>query len=493
MQRKPKVLFVYPNFHRYFVTFLPFFEPFVAIVLCSMIEDIAQVKIFDRRYETEKSFIKFLKEFAPDIIAFRIHTSGEIFTTKRLLEITKKIVPQATTIIGGQHPTLLPDDFNLPCVDLVCIGAGEETLREVVETKSKGLNFQEVKGLAIRKNGELFFTEERPIKSGTFTWPKLNRDLAKKYRKHFPWGITITSMGCPHRCNFCSLWVTARGTYRLRDTQGVVEDIASIPQSYIHIADDNTFHDPNHAMAIYEGLINKGVKKEFAAYARTDTIVNHRDIFKQWKAIGLKNLVVGFEAVNEEAMKDINKRNSLENNIKAIEILHELKINCFAHFIIFPRFTKKDFKEIANFIDRYKISQPYFVPLTPLAGTELFKEAKEKKELSVFHYGFYNLEYMVYKTALPKWRFYMEYILLWFKTISPLSYIKMRRRFSFLQYLYRVRIISVAFFPYLRNIIEQLMLENKVALSSKKEELFPSQIENYKFRFLETLASLKHE
>ena len=368
MRDKVKVLLIQPNFHKYYVPFLPNYEPLVMILLASLVEDIAEVKIFDRRFEKESALIRTLQEFKPDIVATRTHTSGEIFTAQRILELAKKTYPSTTTIVGGQHPTLLPDDLNNPYIDLICIGPGEETFREVVQAKAERSTFDRIKGLGIRKNSQLYFTEDRLRKSDTFSWPKLKRNLASQYKKHYLHGFTITSMGCPHRCNFCALWVAAQGTYQVRETQEVIDDIASITQPFVYIGDDNTFHDYDHAMQICTGLGKLNLKKKYGAYARTDTIVKHKKLFEEWRKIGLTTLVVGFEVVAEKALKDINKRNTLENNIKANEILNKLGIQNYAHFIVFPHFTPKDFNDIWNFIKKHKISF-YTFDLTPAEAT----------------------------------------------------------------------------------------------------------------------------
>ena len=487
MAKKIKVLLIQPNFHKYYVPFLPNYEPLVMILFASIIDDIAEPMIFDRRFEKESALIRTLRDFEPDIVATRTHTSGEIFTAKRIFEISKRIYPSATTIIGGQHPTLLPDDLNDPNIDLICIGAGEETFREVVLAKIAGSDFSNIKGLAIQKDKKLHFTEERAIHSGTFSWPRLRRDLAAKYKKHFMHGFTVTSMGCPHRCNFCALWVAARGTYRVRKTEEIVEDIASMPQSFIYIGDDNTFHDYKHAMAICEELKKRGVKKKYGAYARTDTIVAHRDLFEEWHKIGLTTLVVGMETVNEDALEDIDKQNTLENNIKANQILNEIGIQYYAHFIIFPHFRQTDFNDIWQFLKKHKISQPFFVPLTPLAGTPLFKEAKERNELSVFNYGFYNLEYMVYKTVLPKGLFYLEITKLWLKSISLLTFLTFRINFPLSAYIFRLRIILLALFPFIKHIIDQIREEKTVGYEDVENKLFPSQKKGYHFKYLGSL------
>ncbi len=484
MTTKPRVLIAYPNFHKYFVPFLPFFEPFVAILLGSLVESIAEVKIFDRRYETERAWIKTLKSFKPDLIACRIHTSGEIFTTTRMLTLAKEICPSTTTILGGQHPTLLPDDFNNPCFDLICIGPAEETFPEVVKAVAQGKNFESIKGLAIHTDKGFILTEERPIKSGVFSWPKLNRSLSDKYKKHFRISITVTTHGCPHRCSFCSLWFTARGTYRVREIEEVADDIASLPHQRVYIADDNTFHDYSHALKIAEALQQRGVKKKYAAYARTDTIAEHPEVFEKWKTLGLYALVVGLEVTNNEGLNQLNKKTSLENNIRAIEILNKLGIECYAHFIIFPHFTRKDFNDLWQFIKKYNIAYPYFIPLTPTPGTILFKEMKEKKELTIFNYGFYNLEYMVCKTALSKWRFYYEYLRLWVKSISPLTYLAMRRHISFAAYLWRLTIVLRATPLYIKNAIQQIREEKNNTYDKIKDTLPPSLREGYRFRFM---------
>lgn len=493
MPEKIRVLLIQPNFHKYYVPFLPNYEPLVMILLASIVEDIAEPVIFDRRFEGESALIKTLRDFKPDLVATRTHTSGEIFTAKRILELAKKVHPPTTTIVGGQHPTLLPDDLNDPCIDLICIGPGEKTFREVVQAKIDNSNFGNIKGLAIQKNGQLYYTGERPLESGAFSWPRLNRDLAARYRKHYLDGFTITSMGCPHRCNFCALWVAAQGTYRLRKPEEVIDDIASIPQSFVYIGDDNTFHNYKHAMSICEGLKKRGVKKKYGAYARTDTIVEHRKVFEEWYKIGLRTLVVGMEVVNEKGLEDINKRNTLENNIKANQILNEIGIQNYAHFIIFPKFTPRDFSDIWKFLKKHKISQPFFVPYTPLAGTPLFKEFKGKKELSIFNYGFYNLEYMVCKTTLPKWRWYFEYIKLWLKSISLLTFLTFRINFPLSAYIFRLKMLLRVLFPFTKNIIKQIIEEKTVKYEDIQDKLFPSQKENYQFRYLETIQKMKHE
>lgn len=487
VEKKIRVLLVKPNFHETFVSFLPFLDPLSLLVLAACVRDRAKVEIFDRRFEKEKTLIKRLKQFKPDIVGVRTHTSAEINNAKRVLKLAKEINPSCTTIVGGQHATLMPDDMLEPYIDLTCIGPGEETLRKVVQAKKKGTPYTNIPGLAVRDGNRLIFTEEVRMRSGRLAWPKIDRSLTRKYRKHFFYEFAMSSTGCPYRCKFCSLWVTAQGTYRLRRPEEFVGDIESIKGKDVWIGDDNTFHDIPRARKIYELIKTRGIKKRYIAYARVDTIVANRDVFEKWKEIGLDTLVVGMEAFRQGNLTDINKSSTVEIAVKAHKILQEIGIYNWAHFIIFPDFTKKDFQELWKFVDDLNIVFPVFIPLSPLPGTELFIEARDKNELSIYDYSYFNLEYMVYRTRLPKMEFYVRYMRLWFKATSPITLLKRNRhvKVPFLRALvYTCRILKI--FPRYLWIVKQQIEKEKIFDYKKAEPyLLPSLRKGYKFRWID--------
>ncbi|MZP29995.1 radical SAM protein [Heliobacterium undosum] len=423
---KLKFLFVQPEWDRRYVAAFPTYEPLHGLLLGGLIQDIADTYIFDRRFDTDENFIKILQEFKPDMVGSSSHTGGEIPNIKRLFGLAKKECPQTVTIVGGQHPTLLPEDFFHPHVDLICIGPGEETFREVALSVLDRQDFTKVSGLAVRSGVKYVITPPRIVKSGVMTWPKFDRSLIlDKYKKNYGFVFefrnniyTITTSGCPHRCSFCSLWAAARGTFRYRRPEEVVEDIISQPQTYVHLTDDNTFYNEDNAMEIYRLLKKHHVKKKILAYARTDTIVNKTHLLERWKEIGLGALVVGMEAVTDSHLAVLNKRSSVDINVQAQKVLDRLGIENWAHFVIMPEFQKADFDAIWDFVNRHHITYPVFVAYTPVPGTPLFFEAKHEGKLASYDYAYYNLQYMVMRTALPKREWYQHYWGLYEKTAS---------------------------------------------------------------------------
>jgi len=106
--------------------------------------------------------------------------------------------------------------------------------------------------------------------------------------------------------------------------------------------------------------------------------VKHPNLFNNWKDIGLDNLTIGFEAVENNKLKELNKANRIEINQQAVQILNDLHINFSSYFLIDPDFEKEDFQNILNYIDRLNLIRPRFVILTPLPGTELYELKKIK-------------------------------------------------------------------------------------------------------------------
>ena len=428
--RRLKFLFIQPDFARPYVTFFPVYEPFHALLFGALIQDLAQTQLFDRRFDTDANLRKVLRAFEPDLVGISSHTAGEIINIQRLLAIVKQECPHALTIVGGQHSTLLPEDVFDPAVDLICIGPGEETFREVTETlasKGRSADYTGIEGLAVRQGSTYVFTRPRLPSSGTISWPPFDRSMLKtaytrRYFNHFEYKrtvYTITSQGCPYRCKFCSLWAAARGTYRRRKPEEIVEDITGQSQPFVHITDDNTFQSEQHALQIYELLKKRKIRKKILAYARTDTIVKNPQVLEKWREIGLGALVVGMEACTEKHLASINKKTSVDINIQAHRILEEIGIENWAHFVIMPDFQAEDFQQLWDFVERLQITYPVFVPLTPVPGTPLFFEMKDAGQISTFDYGFYTLQYMVQKTALPKQKWYEHFLALYTKSCSP--------------------------------------------------------------------------
>ncbi len=352
-------------------------------------------------------------EFDPDVVGVTALTV-ETYKASAALRRVKELKPGALTIAGGQHATFMPGDFNLPWVDLVCIGDGIHTLREVVEAAGAGGGFSGIPGLAVPGERGLSFTPPRGIHADLDTLPIPARSLTAKYRSGYfrgtwkPYASMTTSRGCPFRCKFCAVWKAENGRYRTRSPGKVMEELATLAEPYVSISDDNFLHDIRRADEIAGMILKAGISKKFKLVGRADTIVKHPEIVRRWREAGMEIMLVGFEAFRDSDLEALNKKTTAAQNREAIRILHAEGVTVSAHFIVQQDFSEDDFRALGDFVEENGLKQPVFCILTPLPGTDLYEEVKDR--ITTRNLELFDLTHTVLPTALPLDRFYELYI-----------------------------------------------------------------------------------
>lgn len=361
-----------------------------------------EVRILDMRLDDDLE--REVDTFQPDIVATTSYTAG-VYAALATLKKVKMYNQHILTVIGGHHATLMPQDFNKEFIDVIVIGEGEITFPELIEVYQAKSDLNKVKGLALPQNGKLVFTSPREIIADLDIAPFPDRHLTKKYRHQYfrgtwqPMASLYTSRGCPYRCDFCAMWKVARGKYRMRDPECVADELAGIQEEYIDVVDDNTLHDVRRAERMYQAIKERGIRKKYKLYARSDTVVKHPEIIEKWREIGLELILIGFESFRDEELRAHKKKNTIRNNEQAIRILHTHGVEIVAYFLIDPDYTVSDFVALGDYVDRLNLTHPVFTILTPFPGTELFQ--KRYTELTNWNYELFDFCHSVLPTKLP--------------------------------------------------------------------------------------------
>ena len=200
----------------------------------------------------------------------------------------------------------------------------------------------------------------------------------------------------------------------MKSEERVVEEIKSIPGDSIFITDDNFFSNIHRAEKIASLLKQEGIKKDFIMQIRSDDVVNHPEVVGQWKEVGLNSSFIGFEGVDQEDLEKLNKKNTVANNEKALQMMEENNIGVMASFIIDPDYDRSDFQKMIDYVRQLEIKMPSYSVLTPLPGTELYEEMKNKVTIS--DYRLFDFLHAVIPTYLPLKEFYRELSSLWSQT-----------------------------------------------------------------------------
>lgn len=375
-------------------------------------------------------FAETLRAFGPDVIGFSGY-SNQAGNVKRLAEMARRRLPGSHVLVGGIHATIAPADYGkTPAIDVVVRGEGATALRALMPHLESG----------DRKwpESERFLPTASPrfeelARLPPPPWPEYNeqplprRDLVDRKRYFCVWGgergervktlfprvATLrTSTGCPHRCSFCVVHFLAHGKYLQRDPEDVVSEIAALEEDHIYFVDDEMFINAQRTEKIAQLLLERGIRKRYISWARSDTICKNIELFRLWKRAGLAVLYVGLESLEEQNLKDYHKGLGADTNRRAVEILRELDIELHAALMVNPDFTKEDFVKVRKSIDFVTPAEVSFTVFSPPPGTELW-EKHRKEFICADPYAFYDCMHTLLPTRLPLNEFYRYFSLLY--------------------------------------------------------------------------------
>ena len=367
-----------------------------------------------------------IENYQPDLIGVGCLTAG-YYECVKLLKSIKKIEPRIITVVGGHHPTVKPQDFVDAFTDFVVIGEGEQTFSELVDTLELKHDPTRVRGLAIPQDGVVKFTGDRPL-IDLDDMPIPNREMTRQYREKYfrgaikSYACMLTSRGCQFRCKFCCQWTLNKGTYRIRKTEKILDELLQIQENFIDFADDNSWGNVNWMSELFDKIKGAGIKKKYKLYARSDLVINRPDLIANWKEIGLKAVLIGFESFKDEDLNNWNKRNTVAKNVEATKILKDYDVEIVGYFMVDPAYTEDDFQRLLDHVQELEIDQPIFSILTPFPGTKLYDEEKDK--ILTSNYEFYDGMHALTPTKLPTHKFYQLYADLFHKSYPKRKVIK---------------------------------------------------------------------
>jgi magnesium-protoporphyrin IX monomethyl ester (oxidative) cyclase len=238
------------------------------------------------------------------------------------------------------------------------------------------------------------------------------RDLTRRRHKYFigvldPCASVEFTRGCPWDCSFCSAWTFYSRSYRQSSPEVVVDDLAHIQEPNVFIVDDVAFIHPEHGMAIGEAIARRGIRKQYYLETRCDVLLRNRQVFAEWKRLGLLYLFLGLEALDEETLQLHRKRVTPNENFKALEVARELGLIVAVNLIADPNWDETQFRLVRE----WAASVPEIVHLTvntPYPGTETWHT--EVRQLTSLDYRLFDVQHAVLPTRLPLQRFYEELV-----------------------------------------------------------------------------------
>ncbi|MDF1576872.1 MAG: radical SAM protein [Desulfobulbales bacterium] len=387
-------------------------EPLALEVLAGNLRDF-EVRIVDLKAAPD-SLPEVLAEFRPDLAGI----TGVTCEANSVLKLAAEIKEScgAVIVVGGIHASNDPEFFNRAGIDYVVIGLGKASFRELalaLRDSKKGCAIPGVAPVGPGRPLQYTLRQFSAADLGDDLPPAY--ELVEQYRSSYylaglklDMGFVVTAFGCPFNCSFCCIGGLTGGRYLTHDTEAVIRDIKMLGDiPVVRLLDANTFGDPQHAERLCEAIREAGIDKQFLADVRSDTVVNHPELMQKWKDAGLRAVIIGFEEISDEGLQKMNKANLAAVNTESIAILHEIGITIIGDFIVSPDYGQDDFDRLGEYIGANKVDLPMITVMTPLPGTKLHREIRDR--ITIDDLDYYTLTNAVVPTRLAEESFYRNY------------------------------------------------------------------------------------
>ncbi|OQX51835.1 MAG: hypothetical protein B5M53_10210 [Candidatus Cloacimonas sp. 4484_209] len=339
--------------------------------------------------------LKIVKNINPHIVGITSKTFN-ILMAYKIAEGLKSLSKEIVILVGGAHPTALPEETLSECVhiDAVVRREGELTIGEIVERFSKGCRsydlFEGVKGVTFRnRDGGITAEPDRELIPNLDSLPfpdfslvdykkydKVYNSVRNRFEHRYP---IFSSRGCPFNCTFCMPLLTRR--YRIRAPEGVVEEVSYLNKRWgtqqIYFEDSLFGLKRKWFEDFCEMYIKKGLHRlvQWGFEIRIDTA--YPLMFEKAKEAGCIYIFFGVESGSELVLRKANKKYTKDQIFQIIKSAKDAGIaEIFASFIFgLPYETMETVQETLDLLEMLPIDNAAINILDVYPGTETFRMA----------------------------------------------------------------------------------------------------------------------
>ncbi|MFH0731402.1 MAG: radical SAM protein [Candidatus Omnitrophota bacterium] len=300
-----------------------------------------------------------------------------------IVGIIKGLYPESKIVMGGIHPTVMPDEvLGNRDIDYVLRREAENTLLEFCEAIKENRDVTRICGLSYRTNGRIIHNPNAELPDLSVLAP-FPYHLFNNKPNRYNFGFIASSRGCPYDCIFCSQRNISGQRYRYFPAEAVLRDIDLLVNKYhqIHInfVDDNFTANQQRVIQLCEGIINSKLheKVTFDCQTRADAV--NGQILSLLRKAGFRLINFGFETSSERLMVLLNKKETVRQNIEAVKLVKKHGLGVSGTFIFgLPTETRADRLSAYRMARQMDLDYVRFNNATPYPGTQLYEMAKKE-------------------------------------------------------------------------------------------------------------------
>ena len=284
-----------------------------------------------------------------------------------------------TVVLGGVHPTILPDEA-LQYADCVVVGEAEGVWETLIN------DFQ---------NDNLKKKYHDPLPDlGKYIPKDFSKIIKKRLYNLIP---IMTTKGCPYNCDFCCVTNLFGKEIRHIPIENIVRDIQESGAKNFLFLDDNIVGHPKYSKELFKAI--KPLKINWVGQASISLLVGDDELLQLAAESGCKMLFLGIESVSDEQIKLMRKAiQDIEHLESAIKKIKKMGILIHASMVFgFDNDTTEIFDNTVKFLIKNKVNTVSFNVLTPYPGTKTYQNMKNEGRLITTDWTYYDHNTVVFK------------------------------------------------------------------------------------------------
>ncbi len=259
-------------------------------------------------------------------------------------QIVKASQPDCKIILGGHHPTALPERvMESSAVDFVMRGEGELSMALLAKALQNGSDYKEIPGLVYRKSDGSLHLSEPVAMADPENYPLpaiglLDRRYYRRSKKAST--VIVASRGCPLNCTYCCIGATSPLSYRRRSVESVMREIESAVKHYavgfIDFEDENLSLDRKWFLALLNAITKrlKGHPLELRAMNGLLPSSLDEQVISAMKAAGFNVLNLSLGTTAKEQLKRFQRPDVVRAFEQALNLAEFYNLKAVGYIIV---------------------------------------------------------------------------------------------------------------------------------------------------------------
>ncbi|MGD9188677.1 MAG: radical SAM protein [Desulfobacteraceae bacterium] len=258
--------------------------------------------------------------------------------------IVKRTCPQAFVVLGGHHPTAMPEQvMQHPAVDFVLRGDGEIGLPLLARALQQALPLDGIPGLVQRCDDGTFSIRPPAVADDLDRLPQPALDLIRwsHYQRAGQAGFALSAgRGCPLKCSYCSVNTNTYHGFRLRGVERIVAELASVNKrhrlGFVDFEDEHLCADRDWFSHLLTAIRNRFGQRPFELRAMNGLFAPalSRRIIQQMQQSGFKTLNLALITTCALQLKRFRRPNITAALDRVLSDSMRSGLNCVVYIIV---------------------------------------------------------------------------------------------------------------------------------------------------------------